>query len=73
MNKIKIIELLNRIANNEKVPRKIVFEDQVYIYEETEGYKTLVCGFSKWLGDCYEDWDKYNFLNLEVIILEEEE
>jgi len=72
MKKIKLIELLNKIANNEKIPRKIVFEDEVYIYEEGRGFKTLVGGFTQWLGDCYEDWDTYSFLNLEVAILEEE-
>jgi hypothetical protein len=28
--KIKIIDLLNKIANGEKLPEKIVYEDNVY-------------------------------------------
>ena len=34
--KIKIIDLLNKIANNEEVPEKIMFDEWLYIYNERE-------------------------------------
>lgn len=34
---MKIIDILNKIANNEQPPKKIVFKDEVYEYDETDG------------------------------------
>ena len=63
--KIKVIELLNKIANNEEVPRKIMFDTGLYIYDEEE--KTYYDEEDRTL------WQSYNFriLNDKVEIIEE--
>lgn len=61
---MKIIELLNRIADDEEIPKKIMYDDVIYTYDEYHTY--------------YDDkgnvlWSDYNFLilNDEVKIIEE--
>ena len=63
--KIKIIDLLNKIANNEEVPKKIMFDAWLYIYDEEE--KTYYDEEDRTL------WQSYNFKILadEVEIIEE--
>lgn len=63
--KIKIIDLLNKIANNEEVPEKIMFDAWLYIYDEEE--KTYYDEEDRTL------WQSYNFkiLTDEVEILDE--
>lgn len=34
MNKIKVIELLNKIANGEEVPKKVMDEEKEWVYSE---------------------------------------
>ena len=34
MNKIRVIDLLNKIANNEEIPKKIKWENIIYAYSE---------------------------------------
>ena len=65
--KIKIIDLFNKIANNEKVPKKIRYFGQIYEYsEEMKFYYQN--GFSM-----YRDFfTEGNCLNDEVEIIEEE-
>lgn len=68
MNKIRIIDLLNKIANNEETPNKIRFNGEYYIYNTTyDDYKSP----STWL--LKNNNDNLNcFLNDEVEIIEEE-
>ena len=52
MNKIRVIDLLNKISNGEKIPKKIKYDGDIYILESDEifeafTYKTL-------------DYDKFN-------------
>lgn len=63
--KIKIIDLLNKIANDEEVPKKIMFDAWLYIYDEEE--KTYYDEEDRTL------WQSYNFkiLTDEVEIIEE--
>ena len=63
--KIKIIDLLNKIANNEEVPEKIMFDEWLYIYNERE--KTYYDEEDRTL------WQSYNFkiLTDEAEIIEE--
>ncbi len=63
--KIKIIDLLNKIANDEEVPKKIMFAAWLYIYDEEE--KTYYDEEDRTL------WQSYNFkiLTDEVEIIEE--
>ena len=65
--KIKIIDLLNKIANNEEVPKKIMFDAWLYIYDEEE--KTYYDEEDRTL------WQSYNFkiLTDEVETIEEPE
>lgn len=71
--KITIIELLNKIANNEEVPKKIKYgchilmyyeEEKNYIYSDSEEYydNRLLVGI----------YDVYEFLNYKVEIIEED-
>lgn len=70
MKKIKVIDLYNKIANDEEVPKKIKFKDTEYIYNkhnkqyylegETSGFYSLRFALSN-----------FNMLNDEVEILEE--
>lgn len=64
--KVKIIDLFNKIANNEKVPKKIRYFGQIYEYsEEMKFYYQN--GFSM-----YRDFfTKGNCLNDEVEIIED--
>lgn len=66
--KIKIIDLFNKIANNEKVPKKIRYFGEIYEYsEEMKFYYQN--GFSM-----YRDFfTEGNCLNDEVEIIEEKE
>ena len=63
--KIKVIDLLNKIANNEEVPEKIMFDEWLYIYNERE--KTYYDEEDRTL------WQSYNFkiLTDEAEIIEE--
>lgn len=65
--KIKIIDLFNKIANNEKLPKKIRYFGEIYEYsEEMKFYYQN--GFSM-----YRDFfTEGNCLNDEVEIIEEE-
>lgn len=68
MNKIRIIDLLNKIANNEETPNKIRFNGEYYIYNTSyDDYKSP----STWL--LKNNNDNLNcFLNDEIEIIEEE-
>lgn len=65
---MKIIELLNKIANGEEVPSKILYDNQTWEYDKN---------FNQYEndGDGYNLWNGYNFniLNNEVEIIEEVE
>ena len=65
--KIKIIDLFNKIANNEKLPKKIRYFGEIYEYsEEMKFYYQN--GFSM-----YRDFfTEGNYLNDEIEIIEEE-
>lgn len=63
--KIKIIDILNKIANGEEPPKKIVYKDDIYVYNENAGdYEN---GQDEYLFDEYVLTD---ILNDEVEILE---
>ena len=62
---MKIIDLLNKIANGEEVPKKINYDGKIYDYEDRD-YFTSDYGYL---------FDRYNvsgMLNDEVEIIEEE-
>ncbi len=69
--KIKIITLLNKIANNEKVPKYILLTNIVFHYDDdVQDYEND----SEYLfRDIFSNFDRSeDFLNLELEIIEEE-
>ena len=74
MNTIKIIDLLNKIANGEEVPKKIKYNNKIYEYyerlENIFNYKQIVNG--KYIDDYFNDnYFIDSILNDEVEIIEE--
>lgn len=72
--KIKIIDLLNKIANGEEVPKKIKYNNKIYEYyerlENIFNYKQIVNG--KYIDDYFNDnYFIDSILNDEVEIIEE--
>ena len=68
--KIKIIDLLNKIANDEKVPEKIKYNNKIWeYYVYTNDYK----GEDIWLfEELFEYRRTIEFINDEVEIIEEQ-
>ena len=64
--KIKIIDLLNKIANNEEVPKKIKWLEQIYEYSDNDKFY-YQNGYSMY-RDFYTEG---NCLNEDVEIIEE--
>ena len=63
---MKIIDLLNKIANGEEVPQKIIYKDNEYKWERNTDYRK---------GDIFlftEECICQTFLNAKVEIIEEE-
>ena len=65
MEKIKIIYLLNKIANGEEVPKKIKWEDKEWKYNPINDYEGIK------YGGCLLNQVTLDRLNDEVEILEE--
>lgn len=70
---MKIIDLLNKIANGEEVPKKIKYREIIWTFEENTYLRTDLSpnfndSFRKYLLGFYN----FNILNDEVEILEEE-
>ena len=85
MNKIRVINLLNRIANGNEVPNKIKYNGKVYFYHKGYDFdyayttdegsylnenKSLF-QFSSYKDNCWNDNSMIEFLNKEVEIIEE--
>lgn len=71
---MKVIDLLNKIANKENLPQRIKYEDKVYLY-----YKAYAGYYEKGYSGIYnknflsfrnEQW--HSVLNSEVEIIEED-
>lgn len=68
--KIKIINLLNKIFNCEKIPRKIIFDD--YIWNYCDNFQDYFNVYNGYLFDVLiNDYNIKEFLNVEVEIVEE--
>ena len=65
---MKVIDLLNKIANGEEVPKKIKFEDYIYEYniKEEDYYNEKYC------DGILDSIALFSQLNDEIEILEEE-
>jgi hypothetical protein len=67
---MKVIDLLNKIANGEEVPEKIIFNSR--IYELTERDDDLYNYKNNFSNNYFEeDWFLTNILNDEVEIIED--
>ena len=67
---MKIIDLFNKIANGKKVPKKIKYDDEYFVFNE-EWHTYLCCDHD--LTPLFDRCNmlKANFLNEEVEILED--
>lgn len=69
---MKVIDLLNKIANGEEVPKKIKYHNDIHILQKSNSTKPLNCYYCKesycHLFGTFYDYD----LNDEVEIIEEE-
>ena len=66
MNKIRVIDLLNKIANGEEVPKKVKYDGQEWEYNPINDYE------GKKYGGCLLNQITLDHLTDEVEILEEE-
>ncbi len=71
-NKIRIIDLLNKIANKESIPKRIKWTSHIYEYdfEEGLGYVRMDFNVREYLTDDLS-LDTFEDLNDEVEILED--
>lgn len=67
--KIKIIDLLNKISNGEKIPKKIKYKNKIWEYDEySNDYKSEYT----WLfGKLFDYKRTIEFINDEIEILDE--
>lgn len=75
MKTIKIIDLLNKIANGEEAPKKIKYEGKIYIYYEAyAGYYEKDCeGIYNKKFLTFRNEQYYKVLNEELEILDEDD
>lgn len=62
---MKIIDLLNKIANGEKVPKKFIYEGNLYYLQKEKCYR------SDDINDIFESQFIFEDLNNEVEVIEE--
>lgn len=69
MSKLTVIQLLNKIANNEEVPKKIKYNKKIYEYSQKDNrYHNVQGGLD--LSSIFGDYN-FNYLNDEIEIIEE--
>lgn len=67
---MKVIDLLNKIANGEKVPKKIKYGHYVYWYDiKSKDYKNAEVEYTQYLISC--KYHSTDFLNDEIEIIED--
>ena len=66
---MKIIDLLNKIANGEEVPKKVRYNDELYDTEISNNFSLMIYEAT---GKMCDDGEVQLFLNDEVEIIEEE-
>ena len=72
MKTIKIIDLLNKIANSEEVPNKIKLDEEIYEFNKWgNDYKSLGEEYNYWLFNDYCFGSNGNRLDNELEILDE--
>ena len=67
---MRIIDLLNKIANGEELPKKIKYDGYEWIFcKELNDYKKEYDEYTDWL---FEEYNLINCLNDEIEIIEED-
>jgi len=67
---MKVIDLLNKIANGEELPKKIKYDGYEWIFcKEFNDYKKEYDEYTDWL---FEEYNLINCLNDEIEIIEED-
>ena len=72
---IKVIDLLNKIANGEEIPKKIKVKDYIFIWEVSDngtGYSNVKEDTGYYWFENYVSLDNSEDLNTEIEIIEEE-
>lgn len=69
---MKIIDLLNKIANGEKVPERIMYKYKIYKYDE-DFQEYYVSNNEELFGTLFHKYTTLQFINDEVEINEEVE
>ena len=69
---MKIIDLLNKIANGEEVPKKIMYKDKIYKFDCDDGDYFNNENSEFLFADLFERCWTQDFINDTVEILEEE-
>ena len=67
---MKVIELLNKIANGEEVPKNVRYNDEIY---DTETSNNLSLMIYEATGKMSDDGEVRLFLNDEIEIIDDEE
>ncbi len=71
---MKVIDLLNKIANREELPKKFKYENKIYVYYDTYGgyYEENCQGIYNRKFLTFKNEQYYAVLNVEIEIIEEE-
>ena len=72
---MKVIDLLNKIANEEEVPKKIKYENNIYNYDNScQDYKLVnVFGYTWLINKIFDDYENTSsILSYEIEIIEED-
>lgn len=70
--KLRIIDLINKIANNEELPKKIKYDDVIWDYDYTIGDYINEDKFKTLIESLFGGNNTCNFINDEVEIIEED-
>ena len=70
---MKIIDLLNKIANGEEVPKKIRYKNKIFEHWDNGNIQDYWHKGNKSLFDDFIDCSRYTDLNDEIVILDEED
>lgn len=67
---LKIIDLLNKIANKEELPEFIRYDGKTYRYDKDSNDYLLVNVGDYFFGEIVEEYDMSDFINIEVEVVE---
>jgi len=69
---MKVIDLLNKIANNEELPKYIKYDSYKWVFcKEFKDYKKLCDKHDEYTDWLFEEYDLINSLNDEIEIIED--